>query len=196
MDLRRVGGTWELHLAPTNVEYVARAGAPIEYRDRALRSRQDWLAFPVTGISVEDARAYTEWLDRTGRVKRARLCTELEWERAARGADGRAYPNGDQLRPDDANVDVTYGRRGGAIYEAAYGPDAVGSHPASTSPHGLVDASGNAEELVSSAPGRFVMRGGSYFTGVRTAHLANRAEVLVPHMRHVEVGVRICADAP
>ena len=73
----------------------------------------------------------------------ARLCTELEWERAARGADDRLFPHGDELDADDANFDVTYGR-----VDSAYGPDVVGSHPASRSPFGVDDLAGNVFELV------------------------------------------------
>lgn len=125
LELRQLaGGAWELHVTPAGVPYAARAGAPIVYRERASRARQDWLRLPVSGIAPKDAQAYAAWLDRTGRVPRARLCTEREWERASRGADGRPYPHGERLAPDDANFDATYGRR-----DAAFGPDAVGRTP-------------------------------------------------------------------
>ncbi|HEY5933381.1 MAG TPA: SUMF1/EgtB/PvdO family nonheme iron enzyme [Kofleriaceae bacterium] len=192
LSLHRLnGGIWELLITPSTIAYTARAGAQIEYPGRDRRKRQDWLQLPVSGISAEDVLAYTAWLHRTGRVPRARLCTEYEWERAARGADGRAYPHGDRLSPEDANIDVTYGR-----VEGSFGPDAVGSYPASTSPYGLVDTTGNVFEVVRSSVGAgYVGRGGCYFQGARVAHLANR-HYLPQTTRHAQVGVRICADAP
>ncbi len=132
----------------------------IRYESRKRRFVQDWLRFPVSGISLEDAEGYARWLDGTGRVPGARLCDEHEWERAARGADGREFPHGDRLEPDDANIDATYGKQ-----PLAFGPDEVGSHPASRSPFGLDDACGNVFEWTTSklAARENVLRGGAYY---------------------------------
>jgi formylglycine-generating enzyme required for sulfatase activity len=191
LALRQVDGTWELQLAPAGLTYKAKLGQPIVYPERTLRASQDWRQFPVSGITAEDVQAYAQWLDREGVVKGARMCTEAEWEQGARGADGRAYPRGDRLQRDDANVDVTYDRKQGG-----FGPDAVGSHPGSTSVFDLADVSGNVWDLVTSVqrPG-FVMRGGAYFINDIAAHLANRQEV-PGQFRHPHVGARLCADAP
>src|SRR5207237_9071692 len=116
---------------------------------RAERAEQDWLRLPVAGISFLDARAYAEWLSRTARVPGARLCNEMEWERAARGADDREFPGGDALRPTDANFDATYGKQ-----PQAFGPDQVGSHPGSRSPFGVDDMAGNVWEWVESSLSR------------------------------------------
>jgi len=183
--------TYELRFAPAGIEYRARAGEPIVYRERALRASQDWRRFPVSGISALDALAYTAWLDRTGRLPRARLCTEREWERAARGVDGRTYPHGEMLAADDANVDITYGKRDGG-----FGPDMVGSHPASHSVHGLADTAGNLWELTQPASGdSYPIRGGCYYLHPSDAHLANRQEI-PSSFRHLHIGFRVCADAP
>jgi serine/threonine protein kinase/formylglycine-generating enzyme required for sulfatase activity len=193
LELRELtGGIRELHIAPASVKYSARAGEPIVYPERETRARQDWLQFPVTAISPEDARAYATWLDRTGRVKRARVCSEDEWERAARGADGRAYPHGDRLAPGDANFDATYGYR-----EGGFGPDRVGSHPRSTSPHGLLDTSGNVWEITRSLSRTgYVTRGGGFYDSARVTHLANKQKLPAADFRHPHIGVRICADLP
>ncbi|WP_347402641.1 bifunctional serine/threonine-protein kinase/formylglycine-generating enzyme family protein [Corallococcus macrosporus] len=184
-------GTWTFHLEHEGVTYRAREGEPLRYQDRALRAEQDWRRFPVSGISWEDARAYTAWLDATGRLPHARLCTEREWERAARGADGRDYPHGPVLAPDDANFDATYGRK-----PRAFGPDAVGSHPASDSPFGVADLSGNVWEwLVTDTQGTPAYGGGSFYQDALTARAYNHGDG-EPRTRFPFIGMRVCASVP
>ncbi|RYZ39126.1 MAG: hypothetical protein EOO71_21315 [Myxococcaceae bacterium] len=183
--------TWTFHLEHEGVAYHAREGEPLRYQDREQRAEQDWRRFPVSGISWEDARAYVSWLDATGRVPRARLCTEREWERAARGADGRDYPHGSTLAPDDANFDATYGRK-----PRAFGPDAVGSHPASDSPFGVADQSGNVWEwLVTDTGGTPAYGGGSFYQDALTARVLNHGDG-EPRTRFPFIGMRVCASVP
>jgi formylglycine-generating enzyme required for sulfatase activity len=190
VQLREDESGWQLVFQPATRRYTAREGEPIVYAGRKTLASQDWLDFPVSGVSAQDAQRYLAWLRATGRVPAARLCTELEWERAARGADDRVYPNGDQLRPQDANFDLTYGRLG-----SAYGPDVVGSHPAIRSPFGVDDLVGNVLELVASSLGsedELVVRGGAYFFGAASCRSTNR-EIVPATLRDSTIGFRVCA---
>jgi formylglycine-generating enzyme required for sulfatase activity len=186
------GGTWEYTYRTPQRRYRVRTGERIRYQARARRASQDWTRFPVTAISAGDAEAYLAWLRRSGRLPGARLCTELEWERAARGADGREFPHGDRLDPEDANYDETYGKS-----PIGMGPDEVGSYPASRSPFGLDDMTGNAFEWATSVlvAGQYVARGGSYFYDEKSNHLSNR-QVPVPTLRDSTLGFRVCASFP
>ena len=193
VELKRLPeGRWHLRFQPNTVVYEAREGEPIRYTSRARGVEQDWRRMPVGAIDYADAKAYAAWLAHTGRVPGARLCTEWEWERAARGADEREFPHGDTLLPHQANYDETYDKQG-----ANFGPDEVGLHPESRSPFGLDDMAGNVFEWVDSVlqPGHPVARGGSYYYASGTARIPNR-ETPEPHFRDLTVGMRLCADAP
>jgi formylglycine-generating enzyme required for sulfatase activity len=171
--------------------FSAKEGETFHYPGRTLRNTADWRQFPLSGVSSEDLLGYFYWLDRSGRLPGARLCTQNEWEYAARGADGRRYPHGDQLQPDDANIDTTYDRQ-----HTGFGPDMVGSHPASVSPFGLDDMAGNAYEItrsVTPAFGRVVLRGGAWYYDDFGAHIAN-ISAGDPTARDVVIGVRVCAS--
>jgi formylglycine-generating enzyme required for sulfatase activity len=166
---------------------VAREGEPLRYPGRTRRAQIRWEAAPVSGISLHDARAYAAWLASTGRVPGARLCSELEWERGARGADGRTWAHGERVDSDDANIDITYGRAA-----LGYGPDEVGAHPRSTSPFGLADTVGNSWEWVEPPPGTAVMRGGCWYQGFASAVVTNR-DFIASDVRSTWSGLRICA---
>jgi formylglycine-generating enzyme required for sulfatase activity len=181
-------GRWRLEMMPTTRTYTAETGQRLRYEGRARRADQDWTRFPVSAVSYEDALAFTAWLGRTGRMPGARLCDEHEWERAARGADGRAFTTGAALAPDDANIDATYGRQ-----SLAFGPDEVGSHPGSRSPVGADDMAGNVWEWTRSvqtleAP---VFRGGAWYIAEPSARTMNR-EYGEPTARHPLIGLRLC----
>ena len=185
----RFGGGWELTLQPVNQVYKVRIGEPLVYASGERRIEQDWLRLPVSGISRQDAVAYVDWLARTQRVVGARLCTEREWERAARGADGRVYPSGDQLAPEAANFDETMGRDVNLT-----GPREVGQYPASRSPFGVDDMAGNVSEwtLSSLRPDENVVRGGGYFSNGYTCRSTSRS-VVDANFRDPALGLRVCA---
>jgi formylglycine-generating enzyme required for sulfatase activity len=181
---------WQFTFQPSTRRYSAGLGEPVVYSGRSQRIQQDWQQFPVAGVSFQDFREYTRWLQASGRVPGARPCTEVEWERAARGSDDRIFPHGDDLALDDANFDQTYGR-----VDSAFGPDMVGSHPASRSPFGLDDMAGNLFELVSSAEakGGIVIRGGAYYYTSYVCRASNRNNV-PETFRDVTTGIRVCAS--
>ncbi|WNG52040.1 protein kinase [Archangium minus] len=184
------GWVFSFHRSPEDV-LKAREGETFRYPERTQRDIADWRRFPLSGVSAEDLAGYFFWLDSTGRLPGARLCSELEWERAARGADGREYPHGERLLPDEANIDATYNRQ-----PTTFGPDMVGSHPVSTSPFGLFDMAGNAYELtrpVTPDLGRISLRGGGWYYDSTMALAANRSAG-DPTLRSPVIGVRVCAS--
>ena len=178
-------GRFTLRVRFRFVEYVAREGEPLRYKERTVRAEANWLRMPVVGISIEDAAAYAKWLADSGRVKGARLCTEWEWERAARGADGRTYSGGDRLVAADANVDGSYPTEG-------MGPDEVGQFPQSRSPFGIDDMIGNVWEWTVpwTKDNQSVRRGGSFRQPRAFCQADNRGPDSLPDM---QTGVRICA---
>lgn len=98
---------------------------------------------PVVGITWYEARAYCRWLSaQTGRPYR--LPTEVEWEAAARGPEGRRFPYGDTFDRFAGNTLATH------VRDLA----PVGVFPAGDTPEGVIDLSGNCWEFTSTAVSR------------------------------------------
>lgn len=94
--------------------------------------------WPVFNITFEAAQAYAVWF--SARSAHAwRLPGEFEWEKAARGVDGRLFPWGDYPEPTYANV---RGSRADTSF-----PEDIGSRPTDSSPYGMADAAGGACDL-------------------------------------------------
>ena len=192
LTLSRHHGSWSLSLQLATQVYNVQEGEPLVYRGRKVHAEQNWLRLPVSGISREESMAYAAWLDRSGRLPGARLCNDYEWERAARGADEREFPNGDELTPADANFDATYSKE-----VSLMGPDEVGLYPRSRSPFGVDDMAGNVFEWTTSSLDvqQVVARGGGFTFGAFTCRSTNRT-LLSAGFRDPGLGVRICAAWP
>ena len=168
-------GAFELSRTPvTNAQYrryVDAAGAP---------APPHWPApddHPVTFVDWHEAGGFCTWAG-------GRLPADAEWEKAARGTDGRRYPWGDDDDPSRAAV-------GGGLKRGATSP--VGSHPAGASPYGLLDMAGNVWEWVDAEQpaGERVLRGGSYASpGLRWLRCVMRSHSR-PERRQAHIGFRI-----
>ncbi len=179
---------WEYSFRQGEDRRAARIGEPIQVRSVDGVVAFDWSRLPITGLTWDDATAYLAWLSGSGRVPRARFCSEYEWERAARGADDRTYPHGDGLARGEANF-----AKGNNIALMSFTP--VGAFPLSVSPFGLHDISGNAFEWVSSLHDeeQRVARSSTYQYEQITARVINRT-TLGADDRASRVGLRVCAS--
>ena len=105
--------------------------------------------FPVVGISLENAKAYCQWLSKKTGLN-FRLPSGAQWQKAAQGTDGRDYPWGSS-KPG-INL-ANFGSRDRKTTRA-------GSFPGGASPYGLLDMAGSVEEMCEN----HVARGGSFYS--------------------------------
>ena len=196
----------------TNAQYAAFVQAtahnlPVHWtRGKPAEGTED---HPVVYVSWLDAVAYCSWLSQVT-DKMYGLPSEAEWEKAARGTDGRVYPWGDEP-PDEERCNFG---------DNVKGTTPVGHYsPHGDSPYGCSDMAGNVwqwtrslwgedlekpdfrypyvlgdgrEDLEASRGVRHVLRGGAFSAGVRYVRCAARSRSK-PNRRHRNYGFRLVA---
>lgn len=175
----RLDAFWIDEVEITNERYLRCVEA--EVCKPIISPRPDMIGephFPVQGVAWPEAVKYCEWVGR-------RLPTEAEWEKAARGTDGRLYPWGESYTSTlRVNIDFQVGDI-----------NQVGTNPDDKSPYNVRDMGGNLSEWVqdwydesyyASSPtdnppgtskrglGRRVTRGGKWNAAPKAARAANR----------------------
>ena len=166
---------------------------------------------PVVGVSWHEAMAYAAWGGTS-------LPTEAQWEKAARGTEGRRWPWGNTFDVGRCNTDESWqGSRGWWARLASYlrrrpatgaSTTPVGKYsPSGDSPYGVADMAGNVWEWCSSlyqpypyqaddgrenveASGERVLRGGAWYFSRRSARGASRLR-RGPDYWYLNVGFRV-----
>ncbi|HSL31138.1 MAG TPA: SUMF1/EgtB/PvdO family nonheme iron enzyme [Anaerolineales bacterium] len=151
--------------------------------------------FPVVNVDWEAAAAYCRW-------RGMKLPTEAQWEKAARGTDGRLYPWGN-------NIDQTYANYADIVGDTTE----VGSYETGKSIYNVYDMSGNAWEWVADwfsnsyyletpltnptgpTSGEYrVLRGGSWHDGAETVTTSSRGWSQLEYFYNVDFGFRCAMD--
>ncbi len=193
---RLPGGLTQTSDGRTFWKVSERTLAPGEPYCSGVQPCVDWRTLPIESASREDGEHYAAWLVRSGRLPGARLCTDREWERAARGADDRLFPGGNGVPGRDEACSLAT-NRGDALRA---GPCATATHPASRSPFGVDDMAGSEWEWVagssdSAEPDRAVNRSGGWRDYGMFLSITNRGTGAITRERIRADGLRVCASA-
>ena len=190
MDIKEVSaGAYKLCVLGTKCT-PAQSGKPNATYNTAKSNH------PINYVTWQQAKQFCT-------AQGSRLCTEAEWEYAARGGDGRRYPWGNQ----SPNCTLA------VASNCTSGPLAAGSKAAGASPFGILDLAGNVREWTAdwygatfygSAAGNTVlnpkgpsqgttrvMRGGDYASTAAQLRTSDRA-FITPTLSSASVGIRCC----
>lgn len=140
---------------------------------------------PVVLVGRHDAEKFAEWLTSVTPY-RWRLPTEREWEKAARGADGRRFPWGNEYDPNLLN----------SHDRGPFDTVPVGKFRAGASPYGMLDAAGQVFEWTATAAGsgRAIVKGGSWDDkGCGVCRAAARHSRPLG-LKHILVGFRLVRE--
>lgn len=180
----------QTELTPPMRGYYTRAKKWGRYKEAALDVNS-----PVFGVDWWDAWAYAKWKGR-------RLPTEQEWEKAARGTDGRTYPWGNADDPKAANtaVDLDPNPKKGGDIDGFKRWSPVDAKKGDKSPYGVLDMAGNVSEWTDSMDvdpempsGKLpVIRGGNWRT--KEHNITRRVLKLTEHQSDMALGFRTASD--
>lgn len=155
------------------------------YNIREPDARTHWnnphrVLHPVAGVNWFEASAYAKWADK-------RLPIAEEWEKAARGTDGRVWPWGNIWKPENLN----------SLESGINDTTPVGGFPAGRSPYGCYDMAGNVDEWIIDTifdDNRGLKRGGTWHTPGWHCRCSHRCGADKYH-RNPTTGFRCAKDA-
>jgi formylglycine-generating enzyme required for sulfatase activity len=189
---------WIMQTEVTNAQYAkcVDAGA-CSAPDNSRWQDAAYADHPVTDVDWNQATEYAAWVG-------GRLPTEAEWEKAARGTDGRTYAWGEE-QPDQSLANCC-----GFVNDTT----PVGSYPAGASTYGALDMAGNVWEWTAdwydsgyysrspvqnptgpSSGDYRVLRGGGYWGEAAVVRVANRVR-FYPGFRNWAGGFRVVSSSP